>query len=250
MSASNGGTTTGTPPRGTLFERIVAYLGIGFLVVGTLGMFATALDPRFDVEGFPPLWIGGFFTLVAAVAGVRQIAAWRRGARAHGLLDPVRARMGRRAVPTVAWFFAGCLGVMLFYVVSGVGRSEGPFTGINQVFFFGSFFLGAGLEVVLSRRTDRREGMTGLGPFDPAEQMVAATTIPEPQRKVTSVLFVFTLASLVVGLVLGLLDVIPPMLLLVSLVPLVIWQIYVNVVVRSRMRQLHSESEDATPPRD
>ncbi len=150
---------------GTLLERIIAWCGVGLLAFAMVFAFSTAFDPRFGVDS--PLWIGGFLPLVWLIAAIRQLVAWYEGRRASRFLDPVRASLGRRALPTLAWIAAPMFtGVLLYAVLrrggvvtGGLDTSEGLIRsgGTSLALLYGSFFVTLLLLVIMPMASDRRD---------------------------------------------------------------------------------------------
>jgi hypothetical protein len=104
--------------------------------------------PRFGLDS--PLWIGGFLPLVWLIGAIRQLVAWYEGRPASWLLDPVRSRLGRRALPTLAWIAAPFFTGVLLYaalrlggiVTEGLDVTEGLIRsgGASLALLYGTFF--------------------------------------------------------------------------------------------------------------
>jgi hypothetical protein len=225
---------------------VIAYLGIFLLGVFVVWMFLTAFDEGVEA-GFAlsSVFIGTLFLGLLAVALV-QIRSWDQGVQAGRLLDPVRSRLGRRALPTLAWFLGGCLAVVGLYAALGLTGVLEPDAGISglddQAFLFGGFFGGIVLEILLSRSSDRRDQRMGLdvrGPYPVDSKMAVTTglTLTRRERGIATFLFLLTLASFAVPLVLILAgQEIHITLMFASFLPFVVWQVYSRKVIRAHAR--------------
>jgi hypothetical protein len=242
---------TQSPRAGTAIEYGAAYTGIFFLLAVAVGMLLSAFQPE-----WPPFWIGGFIFLVPLVASVRQVLMWEKGAPASRFLDPIRSRLGLRTLPTLAWFFAAALPIVGLFALRNA-TMEGSSLGldaIDQLFVMGAFLATTTLEVVLCRRSDRRDRDAGIvgrpGPAGRALVQVGGR-VSELHRRLTWILpgsaailslVAFGLSNLGsgVGDVFG----------VIAVVLLVAWVVHSQFVIKPRLREIEREEaakeEEAT----
>jgi hypothetical protein len=242
---------------GTLLERIIAWYGIALLAFAMFFAFSTAFDPRFGFDS--PLWVGGFIPLVWLIAAIRQLVAWYEGGRTSVAFDPVRARLDRRALPTLAWIAAPMFtGVLLYAVLRlrGVAKdldmSEGLIRsgGASLAVLYGTFFLTLFVLLIMPRASDRRDrlateaaGEKWLRAPEPDEKAArAAKELPPGIRKTTSILQKLGLAGLVTWVIFFVVPwPIPSVLFYVATLPTWVWVAYIYLVVRPRLRQIERD---------
>jgi hypothetical protein len=241
---------------GTGTERVVAYIGVLLMTITTGGMFITAVHPRFRDSG--PIWaVSGLVFLVVVGVAVKQVQAWEDGRRANRFFDPVRSRLGRRALPTVAWLMAGALSVLALYALlafTGVVVQASLGASLANPFLFGALFAGTVLEIVLAWKSDIRDQRSGLpekGPYpaDPklAGQLAASTRLDAGEQRMARILRAFAYAGLITPLVTLMAGIrIPTALLALSFIPFVAWVAYSRRVIRSHLHDVPARPDDAS----
>lgn len=232
---------------GTAIEYGAAFTGIFFLFALTVGMFLSAIDPAFEVRGLPPMWVGGFLPLVALVAAARQFRAWEHGTPASRLLDPIRSRLGLRTLPTLAWFFAATLPIVGLFVLRNATMTSSSLglDAIDQLFVLGAFLASMTLEVVLCRRSDRRDRDAGVvGSPTPAgvAMVTAGERISPLHRRISWILPVLGGVTSMIGLVLSALSVEGTGAFLpLSVGLLVAWVVHSQIVIRPHLRRIERD---------
>jgi hypothetical protein len=241
---------------GTGTERVVAYIGVLLMAIITGGMFITAVHPRFRDLG--AIWaVSGLVFLVVVAAAVKQIQAWEDGRLASRFFDPIRSRLGRRALPTVAWLMAGALSIVALYALLVLTRVVAP-ASVGSIlaspFLLVALFAGTALEIVLARKSDIRDQRSGLaekGPYpaDPkfAGQLAASTRLDVGERRMARILRAIAYAGLFFPLIAVLVGIrIPTVLLYVSLIPFVAWVAYSRRVIRAHLHDVPERPDDAS----
>jgi hypothetical protein len=242
---------------GTVLERLIAYYGIALLAFATLFAFSTAFDSRIGFGSF--LWVGGFLPLVWLIGALRQMGAWREGRRASRVLDPIRSRVGRRALPQLAWVAGGLLtGVVLYGLLLRTRTidqglelgEEGLSGGVSLVLLYGTFFFTIGLFVLMTWASDRRDrvakeavGEGVVRVFTPDEKAVRiGNELPTGIRKTARALQIAGLAGLWLAVIFFVIPMaVPTALFLVATLPTFVWIGYVYVVVRPRVREIERD---------
>ena len=243
---------------GTSLERIIAWYGLGLLAFAMFFAFSTAFDSRFGFDS--PLWVGGFVPLVWLTAAIRQLVAWYEGRSASRVLDPVRAMLGRRALPTLAWIAAPMFtGVLLYAVLrrggvvtEGLDTSESLIRsgGASLALLYGSFFVTVLLLVVMPMASDRRDrlaieaagGTWVRAPAPDEKALRAAEELPSGMKKTARALMVLGLGGLSLAVIFLVVPwPIPTAWFFAAGIPTWVWIAYISLVVRPRLREIERE---------
>jgi hypothetical protein len=243
---------------GTLLERVIAFYGVGLLAFAMFFAFSTAFDPRFGVSS--ALWITGFLPFVWLIGAIRQLVSWYEGRPASRLLDPVRSKLGRRALPTLAWIAAPVFTGVLLYallrrggvVTEGLDVSEGLIRsgGASLALLYGSFFVSLLLAVVMPMASDRRDrlateaagGTWVRAPAPDEKALRAAEELPSGMKKTAKVLMVLGLGGLWLSVIFLVVPwPIPTPWFFAATIPTWVWIGYTFLVVRPRLREIQRE---------